>query len=282
MGRKPRIEYYGAIYHVIQRGNNREPVFKEERYKNYLLEILSETKEIYDFKIFAYVIMDNHYHFLIQSLNIPISKIMHIINTKYAKHYNYTMKRTGPVFEDRYTGILVQDERYLLTLIRYIHSNPVSAKICNSMEEYKWSSDMFYRINMKNMVDIDELLNMLSLNRLVAIDKYIDLMEENITDYKTMKNAFERDIIIGTAKFKESIMGIEEDTPLSLDEILKTACPEEKEFQLIKEGSRKRYLTRYKKKYIELSRKKGYPYNQIGKNINISAAAARKIFTKTQ
>ena len=76
----------------------------------------------------------------------------------------------------------------------------------------------------------------------------IDLMEENITDYKTMKNAFERDIIIGTAKFKESIMGIEEDTPLSLDEILKTACPEEKEFQLIKEGSRKRYLTRYKKK----------------------------------
>ena len=77
-------------------------------------------------------------------------------------------------------------------------------------------------------------------------------------------------------------MGIEEDTPLSLDEILKTACPEEKEFQLIKEGSRKRYLTRYKKKYIELSRKKGYPYNQIGKNINISAAAARKIFTKTQ
>ena len=67
---------------------------------------------------------------MIQTFNIPISKIMHRINTRYAKYYNYKNKRTGPVFEDRYTGILVQNESYLLTLIRYIHNNPVSANIC--------------------------------------------------------------------------------------------------------------------------------------------------------
>ncbi len=103
-------------------------MFKSDREKAYLLKILSETKEIFDFKIYAYVIMNNHYHFLVQTFNIPISKIMHRINTRYAKYYNYKTKRTGPVFEDRYTGIPVEDEGYLLTLIRYIHNNPVSAK----------------------------------------------------------------------------------------------------------------------------------------------------------
>ena len=93
MGRKPRVEYYGAIYHIIQRGNNKKPIFKDERHKNFLLKILSETKEIYDFKIFAYVIMDNHYHFLIRTFNIPISKIMHLINTRYGKYYNYVTDR---------------------------------------------------------------------------------------------------------------------------------------------------------------------------------------------
>ena len=135
MGRKPRIEYYGAIYHIIQEGNNKKSILKDDKYKNYLLKTLSEAKEIYDFKLYAYVIMDNHYHFLIKTLNIPISKIMHKINTRYAKYYNYKTKSTGIVFEDRYTSILVENESYLLTLIRYIHNNPVYSKMCSSIED---------------------------------------------------------------------------------------------------------------------------------------------------
>lgn len=277
MGRKPRIEYYGAIYHIIQRGNNRKSIFKEDREKAYLLEILSETKEIFDFKIFAYVIMNNHYHFLIQAFNIPISKIMHRINTRYAKYYNYKMKRTGPVFEDRYTGILVQDEGYLFTLIRYIHNNPVSAKICKTMDEYKWSSDIFYRINMVNMVDIDEFLNMLSLNRTKAIEKYIELMEEDFIDDEIMKDIYERSSIIGTDEFKRSIEDIEEKDLSGLDRILRQACPSDEEVKLIKKGSRKRYLTKYKRRYIELSKEEGYSYDEIGKNIGITGSAIRSI-----
>ncbi|NMB28200.1 MAG: hypothetical protein GX987_09155 [Tissierellia bacterium] len=277
MGRKPRIEYYGAIYHIIQRGNNRKSIFKEDREKAYLLEILSETKEIFDFKIFAYVIMNNHYHFLIQAFNIPISKIMHRINTRYAKYYNYKMKRTGPVFEDRYTGILVQDEGYLFTLIRYIHNNPVSAKICKTMDEYKWSSDIFYRINMVNMVDIDEFLNMLSLNRTKAIEKYIELMEEDFIDDEIMKDIYERSSIIGTDEFKRSIEDIEEKDLSGLDRILRQACPSDEEVELIKKGSRKRYLTKYKRRYIELSKEEGYSYDEIGKNIGITGSAIRSI-----
>lgn len=277
MGRGHRIEYYGAIYHIIQRGNNRQPIFEQDSYKSYLLKIVSEAKEVFDFKIYAYVIMNNHYHFLIQTFNIPISKIMHTINTRYAKYYNYKTKETGPVFEDRYKGILVQDDGYLITLIRYIHKNPVAANICNSMDEYKWSSDIFYRINIENMVDIEQLLNMLSTNRTKAIKKYIELMEEEIIDDEIMRQIHEEDPIIGTEKFKQDIEDMMERDPIGLDQILKEVCPSELEFQLIKNGSRKRYLTKYKKEYIEWGRDEGYSYKEIGNNIGITGQSARTI-----
>ncbi|QQY79955.1 REP element-mobilizing transposase RayT [Keratinibaculum paraultunense] len=275
MGRKPRIEYYGAIYHIIQRGNNREAIFKRDEDKVCLLKILSETKEMYDFKIFAYVVMNNHYHFLIQTLNIPISKIMHQINTRYAKYYNYSTGNTGPVFEDRYKGILVQDESYLLALIRYIHNNPVAAKICPIMEQYKWSSDMFYRMNMDNMVDIDEFLNILSPNRVEAIRIYIKLMDKDDLEYQILEEIYEKNDVIGNEKFRKSLEGTME--VLSLDEILKKVCPTPVEYDLIKAGSRKRYLSKYKREYIVWGREEGYSYSAIGSFIGITSAAARNL-----
>ncbi|MBZ2175890.1 transposase [Schnuerera sp. xch1] len=276
MGRRLRIEYYGAVYHIIQKGNNGEHVFKEEEDKINILEILSETKEICDFKIFAYIVMDNHYHFLIQTLNIPISKIMHNINFKYARYYNNKTNRTGSVFEDRYTGILVQDERYLLTIMKYIHSSPIAANICNTMEEYKWSSDVFYRVNMEGMVDIEEVLKMFSPNRIEAINQYIEFMEEEI-DFKTMKHICEDNPIIGTEKFVKSIKGIDDKKRLSLDEILIKSCPTQEEYKLIKKGCRKRYLTEYKSKYIQEGREQGYTFDEIGQNIGITGVAARSL-----
>lgn len=276
MGRRPRIEYYGAIYHIIQRGKDREAIFADKGDKIYLLEIVSESKEIYDFKLFAYVIMDNHYHFLIQTLNIPISKIMHRINTNYAKYYNKKMNRTGPVFEDRYKGILVQDESYLLTLVRYIHNNPVKAKICRNMEEYPWSSDIFYRMNVEKIVDIGSLLDSLSPNRIKAIESYKLLMEEEDKDYALLEDKYEKSPIIGSEAFIRSLEEPKE-KPISLDEILSGVCPDELEFNLIKAGSRKRYLTKYKKEYILKSKRLGYTYEEIGDNIGLTARAIKNI-----
>ncbi|SHD76390.1 transposase [Schnuerera ultunensis] len=280
MGRRPRIEYYGAIYHIIQRGNDRLPVFKQDKDKVVLLEILSEAKEIYDFKIYAYAIMNNHYHFLIQTFNIPISTIMHNINTRYAKYYNRKMDRTGPVFKGRYTSVLIQDESYLLELVRYIHNNPVAANICNSMEEYKWSSDVFYRMNIGNMVDIDVLLDTLSLDRKESLTKYVELMDQEISNYENLKNFYEGNGIIGSQAFIRSFEKTKKDEKMDLDEILKVACPTEYEFNLIKNGSRKRYLTKYKIKYIELGKKEGYTYYQIGENIGVSGTSTRNILKK--
>ncbi len=278
MGRRPRIEYYGAIYHIIHRGNNKAFIFEENEEKVELLKIISEVKEIFDFYLLAYVIMDNHYHFIIKTHNIPISQIMHRINTRYAKYYNRKKERTGSPFEGRYRSILVQNESYLIRLIRYIHNNPVYANICSYMINYKWSSDIFYRMNLDNLVNIEELLDSFSSDRLQAIKKYKELMEEPPEDYKTLNEEFEQVEIIGKEEFKKSLN--EENKSqgyISLDDILKSVCKIESDYTLIKEGSRKRYLLKYKYEYASKALNHGYTTEEISKNINITGGAIRKI-----
>ena len=273
MGRRGRVQYYGAIYHIIQKGRQR--IFSDDEDKSYLLELISETKQVKDFKILAYLIMDHCYHLLIKTLNIPISNIMHCINFKYAKYYNIKTSRTGPVFHERYKATLVQDERYILPVVKYIHRYPVEAGLCNLMEEYKWSSDVFYRVNLESMVNIEQVLNLLSPNRIESIKKYIEFMEREDEDYEYMKYKCENSKIIGTEEFVRQILG--KNKRRSLDALLRESCPREEEFNLIKNGSRKRYLTQFKIKYIAMGKREGYGFKEIGENIGITAAAARAL-----
>lgn len=280
MARLRRIEYYGAYYHVIQRGVNREDIFRDDGDKAKLLEIVMEAREEFDFKLFAYVIMDNHYHFLVQTLNIPISRIMHYINMRYALAYNRKHQRLGHVFENRYKSILVQDNSYFITLIKYIHKNPVAAGMATSMEEYRWTSDIFYRRNMDSLVDIDEFLDLLARERPQAIREYIRLMDEkDKIDREVLMKTYEKTSIIGSRDFVKSILSDGEEGE-SLDEILMKACPSREEYQLIKSGSRLRYLTDYKKDYIEMAREKGYTVAEIGGNIGVSGQAVQNLVKK--
>lgn len=279
MGRKNRIQYYGAIYYINQRGKEGDrPFFKDED-KAYLLELINEAKENKDFKIFAYVIMDNCYYLLLQTLNIPISNIMHYINFKYASYYNRKLKRTGAVFNQRYKSTLVQDERFILPIIKYIHRYPVEIGLCATMEEYKWSSDAFYRVNMESVVNIEQVLSMFSPNRLEAIEKYIEYMEKEEKNWEFIKHMCENSFIIGTGEF---IRRMEGKNRTSLEVLLRKSCPTEAEFKLIKKGSRERYLTKYKVEYISLGRREGYTYKEIGEYIGITGAAARGLLMQNK
>lgn len=280
MSRQRRIEYKSAIYHLIQRGSNREDIFEGDLYKGYLIKMIKETKGKHGFKFYGYVIMDNHYHLIIQTLDTPISKIMHRINSQYARYYNYKEKRTGPVFQNRYKGILVKDERYLLQLLKYIHLNPVKAKMCSSMDKYKWSSDVFYRRNMKNVVDTDGILDIISLNRIEAIKKYIDFMDGEYSHRELHPDIFENMQVIGSSKFKEEMFTENNEEAMSLEEILREVCTSETEYDLIKSASRKRYLTDYKSEYVKRARKLHYSFADIGEYIGISDVAAIKLWER--
>ncbi|HSW35559.1 MAG TPA: transposase [Candidatus Limnocylindrales bacterium] len=269
-----RIEYQGAFYHVTQRGNNRENIFRREADKSRYLSSLVELKKKYDFKLFGYVLMDNHYHLLLQAGQDPLHKIIFRQNMQYSRYFNKTHNRSGHLYGDRYKAALIQDEHYLFAVLCYIHWNPVKAGISRDVTQYQWSSDACYRRNLYGTVDIDFILNILSADRKSAIFEYARLMlaEEDIK-YDSLK-------IIGDQDFEESLKKDEtsagqekSETRKSLDEILEGTGVSDEDYQLIKGGSRKRRLAPYKTAYIKEAVRQGYSFREIGGNISISASA---------
>ncbi|PIU64015.1 MAG: hypothetical protein COS84_08920 [Armatimonadetes bacterium CG07_land_8_20_14_0_80_40_9] len=144
MARKPRIEYKGALYHIISRGNNRQEIFKEEADYERYEELLKKYKNLYLFNLYAYTLMKNHNHLLLETSDTPLSKIMQSLQQSYAKYFNKEYKRIGHLFQGRYKAILCDKESYLLELIRYIHLNSVRAKIVRDPDDYKFSSHAYY------------------------------------------------------------------------------------------------------------------------------------------
>lgn len=172
---------------------------------------------------------------------------------------------------------MVQDERYLISLIRYIHQNPIKAGMSKKIEEYKWSSDVFYRINNNEFITIDTILDMLSSDRKEAISKYRDYMQqEEQTDYDNVKVVGEEAYQIMCSTKKKV------DHKKRLDEILIDQGLSQEQYELIKRGSRRRDLTEYKVIYaIEAVRLK-YTHIEIGKNIDMSDAAVRNIIKRAK
>lgn len=143
MPRKPRIHYEGALYHVICRGNNREWIFRTEEEKRTYMELVKDYKDRYGFKLYAWVLMSNHAHLLIEVSTTSLSKSMQGIQQGYTRWYNRTHKHSGHVFEQRYKATVCNKDTYLLSLIRYIHQNPQRAKIDDGLD-YPWSSHQDY------------------------------------------------------------------------------------------------------------------------------------------
>ncbi len=276
MGRKPRVEFFGAVYHVIQRGNNREYIFRKKQDKVFFLENLKYYKEIMDFDLLGYVIMDNHYHLILKTIDAPLSDIMHRLNTQFSRVYNEENRRTGHVFENRYKGMLVMDDRYLLSLLRYVHQNPVQAKICKRIKDYLWSSDSAYRNNRhKSMVDIDLILEHFSVNRKNAVAAYIRFMDDSETE---SEETFEAGEVVGEPppKLTNNRRAKSADRK-SLEELLIDITPTENEYQAILSGSRKRNLTPYKQDFILTALKANYRMNEIGSHLGVSEAAVFKL-----
>ena len=229
-----------------------------------------------DFEIYGYVLMDNHYHIVIRCRETIISNIMHRVNNDYGKYYNISYKRTGHVFQDRYKGLLVKDDKNLLSLLRYVHQNPVKANMCRKVTDYFWSSDSSYRKNLTGkLVDIDFVLNIFSLDRAEAINEYIKFMDSSKLEESKY---FEEINIIG----ENTTSGRQTDASRpTLDEILRGIANNEEDIvSSIKSGSRKRSLSGYKKLFVMKSLSENYTLKEIGNNIGISESAVCLIANK--
>jgi len=140
MGRPLRIEYPGAFYHVTSRGNEQKDIFKSEADSEKFLAYLESATERYGAVFHAYCLMSNHYHLMIETPGGNLSRIMKHINNSYTNYFNIKRKRAGHLLQGRYKAILIEADTYAAELSRYIHLNPVRAKMVSSPEEYKWSS----------------------------------------------------------------------------------------------------------------------------------------------
>jgi putative transposase len=144
MARSLRIMYAGAWYHVMNRGAARQFVYQTDDQRNLFLSLLEEVHLRYQAEIHAYCLMGNHYHLLIRTQNPNLDRVMRHIDGIYTQRYNKSMGKDGSLFRGRYKSCLIQAENYLLQTSRYIHLNPVVAKIVSKPEDYKWSSYRFY------------------------------------------------------------------------------------------------------------------------------------------
>ena len=128
MPRCARVKEKDAIYHVMVKSITEIPLFKKDDDKNEYLNLMKKYQTIYGFKVYAYCIMSNHAHFIIDPRGADISKIMHGLNFKYAQTFNKNNKRNGHLFQDRFKSKIVKTDRYLLILSAYIHNNPLKIK----------------------------------------------------------------------------------------------------------------------------------------------------------
>jgi len=144
MARAWRIEYEGALYHVLSRGNERQDIVVTDEDRILFINTVGEMGERFEIDLFAYVLMDNHYHLLFRTNRANLCRSMQWFGATYTKRFNLRHNRSGHLFQGRYKNMLVQNDAYLLRLSYYIHRNPLRAGMVRRVADYKWSSYRAY------------------------------------------------------------------------------------------------------------------------------------------
>ena len=145
MPRKSRTLSSTGIYHIVLRSVNKQIIFEEESDYKKFLYTLSDYKKNYDIEIYAYCLMDNHIHILLNSAPDKLSLFFLSLETKFVKWYNNKYRRSGHLFQDRFRSFVIEDNDAFLSVLFYIHNNPVKSSVCRYPSEYRWSSyNAFY------------------------------------------------------------------------------------------------------------------------------------------
>ncbi len=176
MARQQKEHIFGAVYHITARGNNKQNIFIKTSDRIKYLSLLQKYKQRFFFKIYAYALMGNHLHLLLEVGHDPLPQIMQCIQRSYALYFNKEYKRVGHVFQQRYRSKICVKDVYLLTLLRYIHQNPVRAGIAKT-PDYRWSSHGNYLKGYSDLVDIDYLLGFFAEDKKQAVKTYADFMQ---------------------------------------------------------------------------------------------------------
>jgi len=206
MSRPWRIEYEGALYHLLSRGNERSDIFMSDKDRSSFLDAVGEMSERFAIDVFAYVLMDNHYHLLVRTRRANLKKAMQWFGTTYTQRFNRRHFRSGHLFQGRYKSIIIQNDSYLLQLSYYIHRNPLRAGIVKRLAGYRWSSYNVYAYGRK----IPKWLSTsLILSQFAGAQdchrSYREKVQKYASEEKRLFEDLRHGLILGSKQFVEKI-----------------------------------------------------------------------------
>jgi REP element-mobilizing transposase RayT len=236
-----------GIYHVIMRGINRQNIFEDDEDYERFIETLRSYKAISEYEVYAYCLMGNHFHLLLKVGKENLELVIKRIAGSYVYWYNLKYRRSGHLFQDRYKSEAVEDDSYLLTVIRYIHQNPIKAGLCKCISDYEYSSYGDYVAGDSRLVDLGFALS------IADKDSFIKFNNENKTD-RCM------DVSDDAGKINDA------DGAAIMQSI--SNCANSAEFQSLDTSRRDRYIR-------EL-RQKGLSIRQISRLTGVSFGIVRK------
>lgn len=184
MPRHARLDIQGAIHHVMTRGLNGQNLFLNDSDRDEFLKRLQTALEKTSCKCYAWVLMSNHVHLLIRTGTGSLSDLLRKLLTGYAVYFNRKHQRRGYLYQNRYKSIICQEDAYLLELVRYVHLNPMRAKIVKDIHEldlYKWSGHAVIVGKIERPWQIkDEILLLFNKSRGKAISQYRDFIKDGL------------------------------------------------------------------------------------------------------
>lgn len=183
MPRKARNISSTKVYHIIFRGNDKQDIFFDKQdYKKFIKEI-KRTKETYKYELYAYCLMSNHIHLIIYDQENQLSKAMQSLAITYSSYFSQKYDKVGHLFQNRFLSRNVENKEYLIHLVRYIHQNPLKAKI-EKTEKYKWSSYNEF-ISKEKLTDTKLILSFFGTEKEKAIENFVKFhrLEEKEANY---------------------------------------------------------------------------------------------------
>lgn len=178
MARVAREKSNTGIYHIMLRGINRQNIFEDEEDREQFITLINRFK---GYEVYAYCLMNNHVHILIKEVEDEIATIMRRICASYVFRYNKKYERCGHLFQERFKSEIVETDEYFLTVLRYIHRNPINAGITKEVHDYRWSSYFEYLNQLPN-IDIGFGLSLFSQEPKRALELYVEFHNKENDD----------------------------------------------------------------------------------------------------
>ncbi|MEN6568216.1 MAG: transposase, partial [Veillonellales bacterium] len=186
MARQARQKSGTGIYHVILRGINKQVIFEDEEDRQKFLAYLQHYKMICNYAIYGYCLMDNHIHLVLKEQEEDLSSIMKRIGVRYVAWYNRKYARCGHLFQDRFKSEVIESDEYLLSVLRYIHQNPLKAKLVKKIESFAYSSYTEY-VETCRLIDRDFVLSLFSVEQERAREAFKAFMKGKINEAECME-----------------------------------------------------------------------------------------------